>query len=248
VQDDVLAEGEGGAALMETTLQRFTMPDGAVVDVHFDFAAWFNATEAAKPFNTEPAAWLRSKRAVDYLAALSASLQISQTDLVRTQMGRPDQGGGTWMHPDLAIEFARSLNPYFGVQCDQFIKAMLQGKLSALPAPHCDLADGRLIEVVKSTIRQEFAQLKIDLLVQERKERRPISDSVKNTHLRCLAWRGWRCPLTGDVITRADVEFDHHFGNQFPGLEHTWPLATFHTAVQSVVLAQQLYCLQQLIR
>lgn len=210
---------------METTLQKFTMPDGQVVEVHFDFDAWFNATEAAKPFGVQPAEWLRSKRAEDYMAALAATMGISHSSLLRTVAAPPSAGGGTWMHPKLSIEFARSLNPYFGVQCDQFIQAMLQGKVNALPTHKCDFAESRIIEVVQSEIREGFAQLKLDLMAQSKPERRPIPDSVKNTHLRCLDWRGWRCPLKGDVITRADVEFDHHFTNQLPDLHHTWPLS-----------------------
>ncbi len=210
---------------METTLQRFTMPDGIVVEVHFDFDAYFNATEAAKPFGKVPKDWLRTQAGKEYLEAVSKWANMPISELVITREGSPSSGGGTWMHPKVAIEFARWLNPFFAVQCNEVIEAILRGRASALPSPHCGLAEGRLITVVETAIRDGFSQLKLDLLTSLAPQRRPITDSVKDVHLRCLDWRGWRCPLTGRQMTRKQVQFDHHYGNQLPGLEQTWPLS-----------------------
>lgn len=42
---------------------------------------------------------------------------------------------GTWLHPKLAIHFARWLDPKFAVWCDEQIEALLNGKVSeGLPA------------------------------------------------------------------------------------------------------------------
>lgn len=49
--------------------------------------------------------------------------------LVRTRAGSPDSGGGTWLHPKLAVVFARWLNIEFAVWCDLHIDALLRGEL-----------------------------------------------------------------------------------------------------------------------
>ena len=67
----------------------------------------------------------------------------------------------------------------------------------------------------------------------EKRKRIHIAPSVKKTHLRCLRWLSWRCPLTGEPIPHTDdgepllgsVEFDHFYTNQLPNIYHTWPLS-----------------------
>lgn len=50
-----------------------------------------------------------------------------KTKLVKTKQGGVDIGGGTWLHPDLAIVFARWLDVRFAVWCDRQIKAIIHG-------------------------------------------------------------------------------------------------------------------------
>jgi hypothetical protein len=45
-----------------------------------------------------------------------------------TKRGSPDTGGGTWLHPKLAVAFARWLNVRFGIWCDQQIDGLLRGQ------------------------------------------------------------------------------------------------------------------------
>lgn len=49
--------------------------------------------------------------------------------LVRTKSGAPEFGGGTWLHPKLAVAFARWLDVRFAVWCDLRIDALLRGDL-----------------------------------------------------------------------------------------------------------------------
>lgn len=48
--------------------------------------------------------------------------------LVRTKAGSPIHGGGTWLHPKLAVFFARWLDVRFAVWCDLHIDALLRGE------------------------------------------------------------------------------------------------------------------------
>jgi len=66
--------------------------------------------------------------------------------LVRTKAGAPDLGGGTWLHPKLAVVFARWLNIDFAVWCDLHIDALLRGELTEkqqLDRACRELEDGR---------------------------------------------------------------------------------------------------------
>lgn len=47
--------------------------------------------------------------------------------LIKTRRGN---SGGTWLHPDLAVVFARWLDVRFAVWCDRQIKALLRGELA----------------------------------------------------------------------------------------------------------------------
>ncbi len=63
----------------------------------------------------------------DFRAALLAVLRETGGNpgsLVETKEGRY---GATWAHPDLAIEFARWLDPKFSVWCNAVIKDILTG-------------------------------------------------------------------------------------------------------------------------
>jgi len=90
--------------------------------VRFNAEGWINATEAAARFGKLPHDWLRLPDTVAYLEALSKYGKIPQ--LVRTQRGR---AGGTWLHPKLAVAFARWLDVGFAVWCDEQVDALLRG-------------------------------------------------------------------------------------------------------------------------
>lgn len=51
------------------------------------------------------------------------------TGLIITRAGSPETGGGTWLHPKLAVAFARWLDVDFAVWCDLHIDALLRGEL-----------------------------------------------------------------------------------------------------------------------
>ncbi|SDG85201.1 KilA-N domain-containing protein [Pseudomonas flavescens] len=52
---------------------------------------------------------------------------VKSTGLVITKSGR---GGGTWLHPKLAVAFARWLDVRFAVWSDLHIDALLRGELT----------------------------------------------------------------------------------------------------------------------
>jgi len=89
--------------------------------VAFTEDAWFNATVAAKRFEKVPHEWLRLPETRRYLKALKS--KYGKIPYLRTSRGN---GGGTWLHPKLAVAFARWLDADFAVWCDDQIDVLLR--------------------------------------------------------------------------------------------------------------------------
>lgn len=89
-----------------------------------------NATEMAKSFDKRPAKWLELPSTKEFLAALTA-IRKSDTALIQTNSGGISGGGGTWMHEDVALEFARWLSPAFAIWCNDRIKELLKYGMTA---------------------------------------------------------------------------------------------------------------------
>lgn len=83
-----------------------------------------NATQMAKPFGKEPKFWLINQSTNDYLSELSKVRNLTLADLVQVTKG--GNNPGTWMHEDVALEFARWLSPAFAIWCNDRIKELLK--------------------------------------------------------------------------------------------------------------------------
>lgn len=81
-----------------------------------------NASQMAKPFGKSPKDFLKTEQSKRFIEALSEVRKILSSDLVRVIYGN---GGGTWMHEDVALEFARWLSPAFAIWCNDRIKELL---------------------------------------------------------------------------------------------------------------------------
>lgn len=89
-----------------------------------------NATEMAKTFGKRPAKWLELPSTKEFLAALT-DVRKSDFALIQTDKGGINGGGGTWMHEDVALEFARWLSPAFAIWCNDRIKELLKYGMTA---------------------------------------------------------------------------------------------------------------------
>lgn len=94
--------------------------------VRFNSDGWINATEAAARFDKEPAQWLRLPDAIRYLEGLQRT--YGEITYVKTSRARADRGGGTWLHPKLAVKFARWLSVDFEIWCDEQVDALVRGE------------------------------------------------------------------------------------------------------------------------
>lgn len=136
--------------------------------VNFNTDAWINATDIAKRFGKRPAKWLELSSTKRYMAALARAL--GKTDVRKSDFGLVEskKGGsfqGTWLHPKLAVAFARWLDDDFAVWCDLRIDALLRS------AP--------------SDIQRLYAA----------EQRESESSSLASDHARGLARRRWEKPV-----------------------------------------------------
>lgn len=92
--------------------------------MQFNDDGWFNATAAAERFGKRPVDWIRLNETNDYMCAVSERLKCEPESLLNTRKGN---AGGTWLHPALAVAFARWLDVRFAVWCAQQIKAIIYG-------------------------------------------------------------------------------------------------------------------------
>lgn len=110
---------------MKTSQGNVIALDYQGVSIGFTEAGWFNATMAAGAFGKRPADWLALDSAKDYIECLTEIFNCEKSSLLKTKPGRHQ--GGTWMHPKLAVAFARWLDVRFAVWCDLQIDGLLRG-------------------------------------------------------------------------------------------------------------------------
>jgi hypothetical protein len=149
--------------------------------VQFTGEGWINATVVAEKFGKEPFDWLRQRDTVEYVVALtdndsgflpelneikqldgaSASSRakllrlIKKTGFIKTKAGAPETGGGTWLHPELGVFFARWLDVKFAVWCDRQIKKIIIGELDTKRLRHKAASTNKLQNSILQLKRAE---------------------------------------------------------------------------------------------
>lgn len=127
-------------------------------DIPFSFRedGFLNATAIAAHFGKLPKDYLKNEQTQQYITALAENLSVRRKILTKeNQIVIVKRGGneqGTWLHPKLAIHFARWLDPKFAVWCDEQIEALLNGKVSDGPAAKTTADD-------RTPLRQAVAAL-----------------------------------------------------------------------------------------
>lgn len=120
------------------------------IAVSFREDGYLNATQIAAHFGKLPKDYLKTEQTQQYISALAESLSertkilTDENQIVIVKKGNSKNfTQGTWLHPKLAIHFARWLNPKFAVWCDEQIEALLNGNVSDGIKPAKTTADDR---------------------------------------------------------------------------------------------------------
>lgn len=113
--------------------------------IHANREAWFNATEIAAIFGKQPYEWLRLPETERYIEALIRREASKQAETGKSRIGKSDfikayKGGndlskqGTWLHPKLAVAFARWCDVDFAVWCDEQVSNLIKSGNEWQPA------------------------------------------------------------------------------------------------------------------
>lgn len=98
------------------------------IDVSFDDKNFLDATSIAKHFDKFVKDYLKTVQTQDYINALAQNLSVGNIILTANDLVVVRQGGviqGTWLHPKLAVNFARWLSADFAVWCDLKIDELI---------------------------------------------------------------------------------------------------------------------------
>lgn len=109
-------------------IQKFTYKD---IDVSFDEMNFLDATSIAKHFDKYVKDYLKTAQTQDYISALAQNLSVGNIVLTANDLVIIRQGGinqGTWLHPKLAVNFARWLSADFAVWCDLKIDELIKNQ------------------------------------------------------------------------------------------------------------------------
>ena len=136
-----------------------------------------NATQMAKRFGKTPKDWLRNQQSEEFISTLSAVRQICPTDLIKQRQGGDPQKQGTWMHEDVAMEFARWLSPAFAIWTNDRIKELLQDGVTTVATDDQTIAkamailQSRLEEAKRETARLRESELEAQAEAQFLRDR-----------------------------------------------------------------------------
>ncbi|MCB1822858.1 MAG: KilA-N domain-containing protein [Candidatus Competibacteraceae bacterium] len=120
--------------------------------VTFNESGWFNATIAAAHYGKRPVDWLALDSTQEYIETLADFSNCEKSSLLKTRAGR--HNGGTWLHPKLAVPFARWLDVRFAIWCDVQIEGLLKGR-----HPHLDWRRARSQATASFKVMNDVLQM-----------------------------------------------------------------------------------------
>lgn len=151
-----------------------------------------NATQMAKPFGKRPIDYLRLPSTNELLSAIVRKSHISENQLVISKQGSAENGGGTWMHEDVALDFAQWLSVDFRLWCNDRIKELMTTGVATISnddeaiAYAMQVLNKRLeqVKAEKAALEQQNMQLS-----EEAKENAPkvlFANAVTTSQRSCL--------------------------------------------------------------
>lgn len=120
--------------------------------MQFNDNGMFNATVAAEAMGKRLDHWLSNKETQDYIAALNTR---NLGDLIITKKGR---NGGTWLHPKLAVAFARWCSVDFAIWCDLQIDKIIHGDRESVDwgmLRHASKSSNKVCNEILQMVRSE---------------------------------------------------------------------------------------------
>lgn len=129
---------------MAGKIQKVTREVNGITVEQRSIDGFINGTAMCVAYKKEIAAWFRNQNTLDLFITLaldldpnfkhenSHDLDVSTLSaskyseifisLIFSKRGSPDTGGGTWLHPDLAVQLAQWCSPAFALQVSRWIQ------------------------------------------------------------------------------------------------------------------------------
>ncbi len=127
-------------------------------DGYINATALSSAYKLATGKRRDVAHWLELERTTETLNHLSSITGIPVIELYQSFRGSPENGGGTWIHPKLAVRFGIWLSDEFGYQVEQWVEEwVLKGQSTVLDSKVRELESK--LETALEAIAQLQAQV-----------------------------------------------------------------------------------------
>ncbi|BAY41836.1 KilA-like protein (plasmid) [Nostoc sp. NIES-2111] len=127
-------------------------------DGYINATALSSAYKLATGKRRDVAHWLELERTKETLNHLSSITGIPVIELYQSFRGSPENGGGTWIHPKLAVRFGIWLSDEFGYQVEQWVEEwVLKGQSTVLDSKVLELENK--LETAIEAIAQLQAQV-----------------------------------------------------------------------------------------
>nr|DAN38626.1 MAG TPA: KilAC domain protein [Caudoviricetes sp.] len=130
-----------------------------------------NATEMARAFDKRPIDYLRLPTTIELVNAIVRKSHISESQLIITKQGSSINGGGTWLHEDVALDFAQWLSVDFRLWCNDRIKELLKHGMTATQPTLEQMVDNPDL-VIELAVKLKEERAEKEKLQQEGKELR----------------------------------------------------------------------------
>ncbi|BAY41856.1 KilA-like protein (plasmid) [Nostoc sp. NIES-2111] len=127
-------------------------------DGYINATALSSAYKLATGKRRDVAHWLELERTKETLNHLSSITGIPVIELYQSFRGSPENGGGTWIHPKLAVRFGIWLSDEFGYQVEQWVEEwVLKGQSTVFDSKVLELENK--LETAIEAIAQLQAQV-----------------------------------------------------------------------------------------
>jgi KilA-N domain. len=111
---------------------------------------YVNATAMCRANGKQWSKYRESDRCQTYLDALAETSEIRMFDLIESRQG---QGGGTWVHPQVAVDLARWISAPFAVWMDGwFLESFQKAQPTTVETPPPRLREAEVIALVERSI------------------------------------------------------------------------------------------------
>jgi len=125
------------------------------VPVVFNDAGWINATDYAVKHGKRVDHWLANQDTKDYITTLCEITDTRKVGYVKTSKATIANGGGTWLHPKMAVAFARWIDPRFAIWCDTQIDNLICRKDNWRVSRHASASGYKLASDILKMVRDE---------------------------------------------------------------------------------------------